>query len=459
MSAAAIFANTLPAAPDTVCDARAPAPGAENDAKVFAGLVADEAPADATAVPAPAAKDDATPVSVTDANASTAATDKPRQGLLSSQAALALQQSDKAVVSAEAVAEPVATPAAPVIADASAEVPAAETNAAPAPEPAKADDAAPTQAVQTPMPPIVPTLILQATVAVALVAEASTGATVPDGAQPVEAAPTDTDAPTTPAPSIGAIPAAPPASAFEQAIANASAATTKGEQATNAASADPASTTATAAPTARADATAAASVTDLSAAPPPATAPAPTPVIAEAAAPAAGPIPVAAQPQAAATASTPIIVPTNLSHLSQATLETTVHIAAQITRELKGRSTRFEMGLTPDGLGRVDVSLDIDSGGKLTARLAFDNPLAATELRGKADELRRELTDAGFTIARDGLDFSERQPSSSNGGFDRQQGRAFASASRITADADLSQPAPAAWISLALTPSGVDMKV
>jgi flagellar hook-length control protein FliK len=178
----------------------------------------------------------------------------------------------------------------------------------------------------------------------------------------------------------------------------------------------------------------------------------------EAAATPATPLPAAPQPPATTTTSPTLVAHTGLSHLSQATLETTVQIAAQITRKLDGRSTRFEMGLTPEGLGRVDVSLDIDSGGRLTARLAFDNPLAATELRGKADELRRELQNAGFTVAHDGLDFSERQSSSGNG-FDRQQGRAFASASRITADPNLPQPASAAWVSLSLTRSGVDMKV
>ena len=166
-----------------------------------------------------------------------------------------------------------------------------------------------------------------------------------------------------------------------------------------------------------------------------------------------------APPAPSATATSAAFMTGQLSHLSQASLETTVQIAAQISSKLAGRSTRFEMGLTPEGLGRVDVSLDIDANGQLQARLAFDNPLAATELRGRADELRRQLESAGFTIAHDGFEFTDRQPSSSGNGFDRQQGRAFASASRLNADADLSQPAPAAWVSLSLTPRGVDMKV
>lgn len=152
-----------------------------------------------------------------------------------------------------------------------------------------------------------------------------------------------------------------------------------------------------------------------------------------------------------------------LSTLSNAAIQATAQIAAQIVKKLEGRSTRFEMALTPDDLGRVDVSLDIDEDGALRATLAFDNPVAATELRGRADELRRQLMEAGFSLADDALSFAERDPSAGQGGaFDRQtdprNARAFGAASRLTAEADLSLQTPH-WISLSLTPAGVDMKV
>lgn len=149
------------------------------------------------------------------------------------------------------------------------------------------------------------------------------------------------------------------------------------------------------------------------------------------------------------------------SQLSRATIEATAQIAAQILRRLEGRSTRFEMALTPDELGRVDVRLDIDSEGRLNARLAFDNPAAATDLRGRADELRRELEDAGFHLADDAFEFADRDSNSS--AFDRGQdgrhgsSRAFAAASRLNAEIDVAQPP--AWLALSLSPSGVDMKV
>lgn len=151
----------------------------------------------------------------------------------------------------------------------------------------------------------------------------------------------------------------------------------------------------------------------------------------------------------------------SLSTLSRTTIDATAQIAAQILRKLEGRSTRFEMALTPDDLGRVDVRLDIDAEGRLAARLAFDNPAAATDLRGRADELRRQLEDAGFHLADDAFEFAERDSGSS--AFDRGQDdrgghkRAFAAAARLNAEIDVAQPPR--WMMLSLSPPGVDMKV
>lgn len=153
---------------------------------------------------------------------------------------------------------------------------------------------------------------------------------------------------------------------------------------------------------------------------------------------------------------------TAASSLSRATIETTAHLAAQIARKLEGRSTRFDMVLTPEDLGRVDVSLEIGADGQLAARLAFDNPAAAAELRGRADELRRQLQDAGFQVASDSLDFTQRD-TSSGGGFDREQQQRqslFAGAARLTTQADLSvTPPPGAWTNHSQTRDRVDVRV
>lgn len=151
----------------------------------------------------------------------------------------------------------------------------------------------------------------------------------------------------------------------------------------------------------------------------------------------------------------------SLSTLSRASIDATAQIAAQIQRRLEGRSTRFEIALRPAELGRVDVKLDIDAEGRLAARLAFDNPAAATDLRGRVDDLRRQLEAAGFDLAEDAFEFAERDSGSS--AFDRGQdarhgqNRAFAAAARLKTEIDVAQPPQ--WLALSLSPSGVDMKV
>ncbi|HEV7354289.1 MAG TPA: flagellar hook-length control protein FliK [Brevundimonas sp.] len=112
-------------------------------------------------------------------------------------------------------------------------------------------------------------------------------------------------------------------------------------------------------------------------------------------------------------------------------------ISAQILRRLEGQTTRFELALTPEDLGRVDVMLEIDGDGSVTARLAFDNPAAAAELRAQADQLRRELEAAGLNVSRDGLQFAERDARRDDGGNDRRGAKAFAGAARLEADADV----------------------
>lgn len=183
---------------------------------------------------------------------------------------------------------------------------------------------------------------------------------------------------------------------------------------------------------------------------------APAPDAADAPAdPALEPLPEAPRADVAAReAQRPAAAP---SGLARATIETTAMLAAGIARRLEGRSTRFELGLTPEGLGKVDVSIEVGDDGQLMARLAFDNPAAAAEMRARADELRRQLTDAGFQLAGDALEFSERQggDASSHDTWGRDRS-AFAGAARVAEAAD-AQPGP--WISLSVAREGVDLKV
>lgn len=118
-------------------------------------------------------------------------------------------------------------------------------------------------------------------------------------------------------------------------------------------------------------------------------------------------------------------------------------ISAQIIRRIEGRSTRFDIELNPHDLGKVDVRLDIDAEGRLAARLAFDNPAAAADMRGRIDDLRRDLEQAGFQLSDDAFSFADR-----DGARERREGaadgslRSFARSAEASEEADVAaQPA------------------
>lgn len=79
--------------------------------------------------------------------------------------------------------------------------------------------------------------------------------------------------------------------------------------------------------------------------------------------------------------------------------ETVATLAAQIVKKLDGRSTRFDLELNPQGLGMVDVRVEIGRDGRISAAMAFDNPQAAQELKARAGELTRALEQAGFDMS------------------------------------------------------------
>ena len=150
------------------------------------------------------------------------------------------------------------------------------------------------------------------------------------------------------------------------------------------------------------------------------------------------------------------------SKLSLANLRTTAELAAHFITKMGQRVARFDMVLTPETLGTVDVTMEVGRDGQLQARMVFDTPAAANEMRARAEELRRQLAEAGFNVADNALEFTDRE-SQSRGGFnqffsdDRPGRRAFAGANRIAEAADpISAPV---WQSVTLTPRGVDMKV
>lgn len=95
--------------------------------------------------------------------------------------------------------------------------------------------------------------------------------------------------------------------------------------------------------------------------------------------------------------------------------ETVAQLSAEILRKLDAQTTRFDVALTPEGLGKVDVRIEIGRHGALTASMAFDTAQAAAELRGKSQELRQALSQAGFTIADNALRFDVSSQGGQNG--------------------------------------------
>lgn len=146
--------------------------------------------------------------------------------------------------------------------------------------------------------------------------------------------------------------------------------------------------------------------------------------------------------------------------------ETVARLAADIIRKLDGQSTRFDLELNPHGMGKVDVAIEIDKAGRLTAAMTFDTAQSATDLRGRAAELRQALEQAGFSVSDGGLTFDLAGQGAGFGGRGAAQqqqdrawnGRAFQRAQSGADEADLAlngvSPPSASW-----TRSGVDIRI
>src|SRR5215217_6763188 len=147
---------------------------------------------------------------------------------------------------------------------------------------------------------------------------------------------------------------------------------------------------------------------------------------------------------------------------SRTSAETVAKLSADIVRKLEGQSTKFDLQLDPHGLGKVDVSVEIDRDGRLTAALSFDSAQSASDLRSRSGELRAALEQAGFEVSDSGLSFDM---ASQGGGFGGREageqsrswsGRAFQTAQSGLDEAD----ARAALSSNARAASGgVDIRI
>jgi hypothetical protein len=123
----------------------------------------------------------------------------------------------------------------------------------------------------------------------------------------------------------------------------------------------------------------------------------------------------------------------------KADARTVSQLSAQIVQTMKGNKSSFDMTLHPEGLGDVQVKVSVDRNGAVTASMSFNNPQAAAELGARAGDLRDALSQAGFTVADNGLSFNmSGQDQSGQGpwshGPDPGAGRAFIAARDTSED-------------------------
>jgi hypothetical protein len=92
-------------------------------------------------------------------------------------------------------------------------------------------------------------------------------------------------------------------------------------------------------------------------------------------------------------------------------------LAVDIVRHIQQGQSRFEIRLDPPELGRIDVKMDIDKAGGMTARLTVERAETLDLLQRDQRTLERALHQAGLDAGKTNLEFSLRQ-----GPFERPQG-------------------------------------
>lgn len=146
----------------------------------------------------------------------------------------------------------------------------------------------------------------------------------------------------------------------------------------------------------------------------------------------------------------------------RATPQTVALLAAQIASKVEGKSTRFDVQLDPHGLGKVDVRVEISARGDVSAALTFENPHAASELRGKAGELQTALEQAGFDLSKTSLSFNSggQGQQQQHALFDQQhQGQSSAWRGRAFTDLSDTPEAALAPVQRRAAAGGVDVRI
>lgn len=84
-------------------------------------------------------------------------------------------------------------------------------------------------------------------------------------------------------------------------------------------------------------------------------------------------------------------------------------IAFEMSRQMEGGISRFQIRLDPAELGRIDVRLDVDQNGQLNAKLIVERPETLDMMQRDQRALERALQQAGIDAHRATLEFSLKQ--------------------------------------------------
>jgi chemotaxis protein MotD len=109
-------------------------------------------------------------------------------------------------------------------------------------------------------------------------------------------------------------------------------------------------------------------------------------------------------------------------------------MAATIAGRSHAGHSRFDIRLSPEELGGVDVRVEVRSTGEVRAHLVVERTETLDLMLRDQRSLERQLTDAGLDVGSSGLQFSLKQQSSGESGQGwRTYDEAFARADRRTA--------------------------
>lgn len=135
-------------------------------------------------------------------------------------------------------------------------------------------------------------------------------------------------------------------------------------------------------------------------------------------APAAAPVAAAAQAAQAATTATRAIHAAYAAPVQQLNIP---QVAFEVARQFEAGNTRFQIRLDPADLGRIDVKLDLDKQGTISAHMVVERPETLDLMMRDQRALQQALQHAGLDTSKTNLEFSLRQNPFAGTGADSGQ--------------------------------------